>query len=368
MFKPKKLILTAGPSISSTEIRYVNDAVKNGWNFHIFDYKDRLENQVKKYTKAKYAMATSGATGAMHLAFASLNIGPGDEVILPDLCFYAASDVVTQSGAKPIFVDVLPETWCINPDKVKKAVTKKTKAILPVYMYGNLCEMVEISQIANDYNLFIVEDSAPALGSLYKEKSSGTFGEFGTFSFQGAKITVSGIGGMLITNNKTYFEKAVMLNEHGQDPKKKFWQKSFGYSFHMSNLQASLALAQVERLEEFVTKKNKIFSWYKKRLNNIEGISMNPDKPNSRSNKWMSSIVLNKKFKYSRDQLIKKLRGRLIDSRPFFYPVSMFPMYKEQKTPVAHHIGLNGINLPSGVNLSKEEINYVCDQLIKLIT
>ena len=380
MFKPKELILTAGPSISPKEINYVTDAVKNGWNFHMLDYKDKLEKKFVQYTGAKYAEGISGATGAMLLALASLKIGPGDEVILPDLCFYAASDVVMHRGAKPVFVDVLPNTWCIDPVKVKKVINKRTRAIIPVYMYGNLWEMEEIASIAKKYGLFIVEDAAPALGSIYKGKKPGTFGEFGAYSFQGAKIAISGIGGMMICNNKKLYERAIMLNTHGQSPKKKFWQIEVAYSFHMSNLQAALALAQLERIEEFVAKKNQIFSWYKSRLAEIDGISMNPEIVGTRSNKWMSSIVLNKqslrssqatglkKFKFTRDQLIRQLRKHLIDARPFFYPVSMFPMYKEQNTPVAHHLGLNGINLPSGVNLDKQQVDYICDVLIKLLS
>lgn len=367
MHKPRKLILTAGPSISKKEIKYVTDAVVNGWNFHMFDYKDKLENKFAEYMGTKYAMGTSGATGAMQLALACLDIKAGDEVILPDLCFYAASDVVVHRGAKPVFVDVLPDTWCIDPQKIKSAITKKTKAIMPVYMYGNLCEMDEIVEIAKRNNLHIIEDAAPALGSIYHGKKPGTFGDFGAYSFQGAKIAVSGIGGMLITNNKKYFDKVLMLNAHGQDPKRKFWQVQVAYSFHMSNIQAALALAQLERIAEFVKKKNIIFNWYKKRLEKIEGLSMNVQRPNMRSNKWMSSIVLDKKFRYSRDQLIGKLREYLIDARPFFYPVSMFPMYKEKNTPVAHHLGLNGINLPSGVNLKKAQVDYISDTMILLL-
>lgn len=366
--KPKELILTAGPSISQKEIDYVTDAVTNGWNFHMFDYKERLEKKFAKYTGAKFAEGVSGATGAMLLALASLNIKPGDEVILPDLCFYAASDVVVHRAAKPVFVDVLPDTWCIDPDKVKRVISKKTKAIMPVYMYGNLCEMDEICAVAKKYGLYIVEDAAPALGSSYKGKRPGTFGEFGAYSFQGAKIAISGIGGMMISRNKKLFERALMLNAHGQSPKRKFWQIEVAYSFHMSNLQASLALAQLERIEEFVAKKNTIFKWYKDKLGNVDEITMNPEKPNTISNKWMTSIILNKKFKYSRDALIKKLREYMIDSRPIFYPVSMFPMYDEQNTPVAHHIGLNGINLPSGLSLTKQQVDYVSGVLLELLS
>lgn len=368
MYRPHRVILTAGPSITQKEINYVNDAVTNGWNHHMFDYKEKLERKFANYIGSKYVMAVSGATGAMQLALACLNIKPGDEVILPDLAFYAASDVVMHLGAKPIFVDVLPDTWCIDPDKIKKAISSRTKAIMPVYMYGNLCEMDEIMDIAKKHGLYVVEDAAPALGSIYKGKKPGTFGDFGAYSFQGAKIAISGIGGMLVTNSKKNLDKARMLNEHGKDPKRKFWQIRMGYSYHMSNIQAALALAQTERIEEFVRRKNKIFKWYARKLSKLEGISMNPDETSTRSNKWMSSIILDKKFEHTRDQLMRAMAKQLVDTRPFFYPVSMFPMYKEVNTPVAHHLGLNGINLPSGVNLTEEQVNYISDCLVRKLT
>lgn len=368
MFKPKKLILTAGPSISNKEVSYVLDSVKNGWNEHFADYRNKLEKKMAEYAGVGYALATSGGTGALHLALAALGIGLGDEVILPEFTYFACSDVVMLLGAKPVFVDILPDTWCIDPNAIKKAITHRTRVIMPVHIYGNLCEMNEIMQIASQYNLYVVEDACPALGSKYHDKSPGSFGDFGAFSFQGAKIAVTGIGGMLVTNKEKLFEKAKYINNHGEDPKRKFWQTSVGYTFEMSNLQAALGLAQLERIEELVKKKRQIFEWYKNTLGKTDGISMNSERGNTRSNKWMSSIILNRKFKFARDDLIKELRKNLIDSRPFFYPISMFPMYKEQNTPVAHQIGLNGINLPSGVERKREEIEYIAKALLRLLS
>jgi len=367
MFKPKKPILTAGPLISDKEVKYVLDAVKNGWNEHWADYIHKFEQKFAEYIGVKYAIATCGGTGALHLALAALGVGKGDEVILPEITYFSCADVVVYLGARPVFVDVLNDTWCIDPEKLEKAITKKTKAIMPVYAYGNLIEVKEIKEIAKKYHLAIVEDACPAVGSLYYGKKAGSFGDFAAFSFQGAKIMVTGYGGMLVTNNKKLYERALFLNTHGEDPNKKFWQLEIGYSHEMSNLQAAFGLAQLERIEEFVAKKRQIFSWYYERLKDIEGISLNYERPNTRSNFWMTSIVLDKNFSVTRDELIKKLKEYKIDSRPFFWPISMFPMYKEQNTPIAHHLAFNGINLPSGLRLKEEEVDYVCKVIKKIL-
>lgn len=363
----KKLILTAGPSITNKEVDYVYDAIKNGWNEQAYKYLRLFERKFGEYIGMKYARTTSGGTGALWLALATLGIGKGDEVILPEITYFACSDVIMLLGAKPVFVDILKDTWCIDPEKIEKAITKKTKAIMPVYIYGNLCEMDEIMDIAKRKNLKVVEDACPAAGSIYKGKKAGSFGDFSAYSFQGAKIMVTGFGGMILTNRKDYIEKALYLNNHGEDPKKKFWQTSIGYTFEMSNMSCALGLAQLERLEGFVKKKRQIFTWYSKRLKDIDGISMNQERSNTRSNFWMTSLIFDKDFGITRDEFRVKMKNEGVDTRPFFYPISMFPMYEEQKTPIAHRVGLNGVNLPSGVNLTEETVDFVCKKVRKVL-
>lgn len=370
--RKRKKILTAGPSISRKEVRYVLDAVEHGWNEHAFDYKEKFERRFARYIGVSYAIATTGGTHALHLALAVLGIGPGDEVIIPEITYFACSDVVVLLGAKPVFVDILRDTWCIDPEAVKKAISKKTRAIMPVDIYGNPHEMDDIKEIAEKYGLFTVEDACPAVGTVYKHKKAGSQSDFGCFSFQGAKIMVTGTGGMVVTNNKELYERANHLNDHGEAKgyrgfKKKFWQTEVGYEFEMSNIQAALGLAQLERIDEFVKEKRQIFDWYHKRLGDIDGISMNQERPETRSNRWMSSIILDKNFGITRDEMMRKLKEYNIDTRPFFYPISMFPMYKDQETPIAHHIGLNGINLPSGLNRTEEEIDYVCQCIRRIL-
>lgn len=367
MNKPKKLILTAGPSIGQKEIAYVTDAIKTGWNEKSYWYMRKFEREFAKYIGVKYARTTTGGTGSLWLGLAALGIGPGDEVIIPEITYFACSDVVMLLGAKPVFVDILKDTWCIDPQKIEKAITKKTKAIMPVHIYGNPAEMDEIMHIARKYKLSVVEDACPAVGAVYKGKKPGSFGDIGAFSFQGAKIMVTGFGGMIVTNDERLFKKILYLNNHGEDEDKKFWQTSVGYSFELPNISCALGLAQLERIEEFVAKKRKIFDWYHERLGDINGISMNFERPNTRSIRWMSSIILDRNFDTDRDKLRIRLKDEGIDTRPFFYPISMFPMYKEQNTPVAHHVGLNGINLPSGLNLTLNQVDFVCRKVRKIL-
>lgn len=367
-YSQKKVILTAGPWVTQKEISYVTDAAKNGWNDHAFDYTDRFEKAFAKYIGVKHAITTSGGTCSLHVALATLGIGPGDEVIVPEITYFACSDVVMLLGAKPVFVDVLRDTWCIDPKAVEKAITKHTKAIMPVDIYGNPHEVDAICDIARQYNLHVVEDACPAVGAEYQGEKVGSQADFAAYSFQGAKIMVTGVGGMLVTNNTELYERAMHLNDHGEAKgykgfKKKFWQTDIGYEFWMSNLQAAFGLAQLEHIEKFVSKKRQIFKWYKERLGDIEGISMNYERPNTRSIFWMSSIVLDRDFGITREELMNELKKRKIDTRPFFYPISMFPIYKEQDTKVAHHIGLNGINLPSGLMLKEEVVDYVATQV-----
>ncbi len=362
MYKPKRTILTAGPSITKKEITYVTDAVKNGWNFHFNDYVEKFEKAVASYIGVKHAMATSSGTGALHLSILAMGINEGDEVILPEISAVASANVITYVRAKPVFVDVEKDTWCIDPKSFKKAITKKTKAVMPVHLYGHPANMDEINKIAKEYGLYVLEDACPSLGALYKYKKTGSLGDMAAFSFQGAKIAAIGEGGMLVTNNSSLFEKATYIADLGRDRTKgAFWHAIIGYKYRMANIQAALGLAQVERIEELIEKKREIFQWYFKRLKDIKKISMNVENEGVKNIYWMTSIVLNKKSSITRDQLMLELKKRMIDTRPFFFPFSMLPMYKTAvKNPNAYSIALNGINLPSGVNLTEEEVDYIC--------
>lgn len=369
MYKPKKTILTAGPSITPKEINYVLDAVKNGWNFHFNDYVERFEKLFAKYIGVKHAIATSSGTGALHLSLLAMGIKEGDEVILPEISAVASANVVTYVRAKPIFVDVERDTWCIDPQSFKKAITKRTKAVMPVHLYGHPANMGEINKIARENGLLVLEDACPSLGATFEGKKTGSLGDMAAFSFQGAKIVVTGEGGMLATNNSKLFEKAAYIANLGRDKKRgAFWHTLIGYKYKMSNLQAALGLGQLERIEGLIKKKRRIFEWYYKKLGSIEGLSMNTEKPWARNVYWMSSIVIDRKLSITRDEFMKELKSSMIDTRPFFFPFSMLPMYRASvHNDVAYHVGLRGINLPSGVNLTKKEVDYVSSQVTDIL-
>jgi len=359
-----KKIYYAKPSITALEIEYVNDAIKNGWGEHCYDYIYRFQNLFKQYLNVKYALATSSCTGALHLALAALDIKTGDEVILPDITWIASVSPVTYLSAKPVFVDVLPDSWCINPEKVEKAITPKTKAIIAVHLYGNLVEMDAILKIAKKYNLYVIEDAAEALGSEYKEKKAGSMANFGVFSFHGTKTITTGEGGMLVTNNQQLFEKVSILADHGRNPKvpKQFWCEQIGYKYKISNLQAALGCAQMKRIEELINKKREIFTLYQEYFRDIKGIVLNPEPVYTKNSYWMPTIIFDKSLNINRDNLINKFKENNVDARVFFYPISSFPMFVPQKeNVVSYDIYYRGLNLPSYFELDKESVKRVVD-------
>jgi len=353
------MILTGGVDISEKEIAYVLDATMNGWDENHSDYVLKFLHEFGEYVGSPYAYATTGGTQALWLSLATLGVGKGDEVILPDVTYFACSDVISLLGATPVFVDVDPRTWCVTAQEIKKAITKRTKAIMPVWLYGCAPQMDEIMDVAGD--IPVVEDACPAVGTTFKEKHAGTFGTFGCFSFHGAKIMTTGFGGMVVTDNAKRIKRLIHLDDHGEDKSldQRFIQTDIGYSFYMHNINAALGLAQLTRVDEFVKKKRKIFTWYQNILGNIDGLSMNYEQEGAYTNMWLTSIVLDRTFRVDRDMLMRLLRDEGIDTRPFFRAISSFKHYQDADTPVSHHLGLNGVNLPSGVQRTKREIERI---------
>jgi len=365
----KKLILTAGPSISSVETSYAFDAAQNGWNNQHSKYIYGLEEDFSNYVGVKYSIATSSCTGALQIALMSLGIGKDDEVIIPDITWVATANAATYVGATPVFADIDLNTWNIDVNSIKKHITKKTRAIIPVHMYGHPANMTEILKVAKENKLFVVEDAAPSIGAEWRGERAGTFGDFAAFSFQGAKLLVSGEGGILVTNNKNLYEKAKKISDQGRNKMKTFHIDQKGVKFKMSNIQASLALAQLHRIDELIEMKRRIFDWYFEDLYDLKNIKLNKEVDDAKSIYWMTSIYINKKNKLSRDNLIKELKRNNIDTRPVFPPISEYPIWKKKykaKTN-AKLIGSSSINLPSGVCLKYEEVKYVCKYLKKYL-
>jgi perosamine synthetase len=363
------MILTAGPSISSREAVYSFDAALNGWNGEWSKYLSKFETEFAKYVGAKYALATSSCTGALQIALMSLNIGPGDEVIVPDETWVATANAVRYVGAIPVFADIELDTWNIDAGSIETLITPKTKAVIAVHMYGHPARMSKILEVARKHGLKVVEDAAPAIGAEWQGKRCGSFGEFAAFSFQGAKLLVTGEGGMLVTNDDALYEKAKKIWDQGRNPSKVFWIDGDGVKFKMSNIQAALGLGQLERADELIEMKRRLFSWYEEGLADVPHIRLNKEVEGARSIYWMSSLFLAESAPIDRDELMKQLKGRNIDTRPVFPSISQYPIWPRQQNPQpnALRVGLRALNLPSGVCLSRAEVMYVCRNIAELI-
>jgi perosamine synthetase len=363
-----QMILTAGPSISARETSYVIDAARNGWNNQWNSYIKRFENTFAEYIGVEHVLSTSSCTGALHIALAALGIGPGDEVIVPDITWVATANAVVYVGATPIFADVDADSWCLDPASFESLITERTKAVMPVHLYGHPAPMHKITKIARKYNLYIVEDAAPAIGAECHNSKVGTFGDFAAFSFQGAKLAVTGEGGILVTNNKELYAKAYALWDQGREPGT-FWIKQNGLKYKMSNVQAALGLGQMERVVELIAAKRRVFAWYAEGLQGVPHIKLNHELAWAQSIYWMSSILLDEKAGITRDQLREALKKRNIDTRPVFPAISQYPHWPKRQSPQpqAFRIGNQAINLPSGGCLKREQVEYVCRCIKELI-
>jgi perosamine synthetase len=372
-----KNIPSAGPSITNKEVELVTEAVRYGWyedrNMHI----DRFIEEFSSYTGMKYCLPTAHCTDAIHLALLALNIGPGDEVIVPDITWAASAAPIHYMGATPVFADMDRKDWCLDPESFEKSITPKTKAVIVVDVYGNMPQMDKIQKISREHGIPIIEDAAEAMGAEYRNKKAGTFGEIAVFSFNATKLMIAGQGGMLVTNKKRIYEKAKKLWHHGmvEYSKKAYWSEEIGFNYQWTNMQAALALAQMRRLNELLEQKRRAYNWYCEGLKDIDGIQLNYEAKNTRSTFWIATAVIDKKYGLRKEAIASKLKPYGIDSRPFFYPISSMPAYaqycrgKNMKNinPVSYEISPYGICLPSAANITESDVDYVCDCLKKIL-
>jgi len=364
-----KFIPVSEPTITEKEIEYVMQAVKSGWVSSLGEYINKFEDGFAKFVGTKYALTVANGTVGLHLALVSLGIKEGDEVIIPDLTFIATANAVKYTGAKPVFADIDIETWCISVEDIERKITRRTKAIIPVHLYGHPADMNPIMEIAKKYNLYIIEDCAEAHGAEYKGKKVGSIGHCGVFSFYGNKIITTGEGGMITTNDEKLYEKAKYLRDHAMSKEKRYWHTEIGYNYRMTNIQAALGLAQLERINEIIQKKRQVFEWYKEGLKDLEGIKLNPEKEWAKNVYWMVCLVNENFDEEKRKDFMKKLKEKGIDTRPFFYPCSMMPMYKKDGfiNPASYKIYKKGINLPSSYNLTFDDVSYICRTIKEFI-
>ncbi|NOR68608.1 MAG: aminotransferase class V-fold PLP-dependent enzyme [Methylomarinum sp.] len=349
------------PSITDLEVEYATDAARNGWGEHCYDYIDRFEESFKQHLGVKYAIATSSCTGALHMGMAALGIGLGDEVIMADTNWVATAAPIVHLGAKPVFVDILADSWCIDPQKVEAAITPRTKAIIAVHLYGNLCDMEQLLTIGENHGIPVIEDAAEAIGSIYHGKRAGSMGAFGSFSFHGTKTMTTGEGGMFVTNDEKLYETVLTLSNHGRarSQTKQFWSDMVGFKYKMSNVQAAIGCAQVERVDELIKAKRRIFSYYADAFDDLP-LRMNPEPEETQNGYWMPTIVVNEDILFDREALLASFRERQIDGRVFFWPLSMLPMFEIKKeNVVSYGVYKYAINLPSYHDLTEAEMNRV---------
>ncbi|MEK6872941.1 MAG: DegT/DnrJ/EryC1/StrS family aminotransferase [Nanoarchaeota archaeon] len=371
-----KFIPVCEPYLPGNEKKYVLDTISTNWISSAGNYIEEFEKKFSKFCGVNYGVCCTSCYAALHLACLAIGLKKGDEVIIPSFTMLAPLAAVIQTGAKPVLVDANSETYCIDVDKIEEKINEKTKAIMPVHIYGHPCNMDKILDIAKKYNLKVIEDAAEAHGAEYKGKKVGSFGNIGCFSFYGNKIITTGEGGMAITNNSVYYEKMKKLKNYAFEHPR-FLHNELGVNYRMSNIHAAIGLAQTENADMLVEARRNVGLRYNRLLKDVKGIILPKEKENCKNVYWMYGIVLNDDVKLSRDEVVKKLRERGVDTRNFFIPMHKQPVFLEKKLenvpdcndnyPVSEKIGVRGFYLPSSSNLSEEDAIFVCDKLKEVL-
>jgi perosamine synthetase len=347
------------PFIGPREKELVIDALDSGWVSSIGKYIDEFEEKFARYCGTEYALAVSNGTTGLHLALATLGLQPADEVIVPDLTFVATANAVAYTGATPVLADVDADTLCLDVASVKSLITPRTKAIIPVHLYGHPADMDALTELADAHGLAIIEDAAEAHGAEYKGRRVGGFGKCAVFSFYGNKVITTGEGGMLTTNDRAFHQRAKRLRDHAMSPEKRYFHEERGYNYRITNLQAALGVAQLERIHEFLDRRTEIMSWYNSAIATTDSVRLNRVKNWAKSAFWMVCLEVDWFDEARRDAFMQKLRARGIDSRPYFCTMSAMPMYRQAPLPVASRKAQIGLNLPSYFELTKGEVQRI---------
>ncbi|MCS6976152.1 MAG: DegT/DnrJ/EryC1/StrS family aminotransferase [Gemmatales bacterium] len=348
----------AAPDLSGNELEYVTECLSSSWISSNGRFIEEFENRVADFVGTRFAIATCNGTAALHIALLALGLKPGDEVIVPTLTYVATANAVTYCGARPVFADVDPRTWNLDPDSVRRLISPKTRGILPVHLYGLPCDMEPILDAARQHGLWVVEDAAEALGATYADRPVGSFGEVATFSFFGNKIVTTGEGGMVVTNDPELAERLRLLRGQGMDPKRRYWHPLVGYNYRMTNIAAAIGTAQMERIADLLAARKRVASWYREELADCPGVVFQTVQPPARSAFWMVGVVLESPL--GRDAVMAELAAEGIETRPFFYPVHHFPMYggcrSDQGCPMASDLAYRGICLPTASYLQRKDV------------
>jgi perosamine synthetase len=360
----------AGPSIGARETAYVLDAVRTGWNERRADYLERFASRFAASVDVRFALPTSSCTGAMHLALLALGIGPGDEVIVPDITWVATANAVALTGATPVIVEIEEQSWCMDPDSMRRAIGPNTRAVIPVHLYGYPARMSAIRELADEHGLYVLEDAAPAVGAAVSGRPIGSWGHMAAFSFQGAKLLVTGEGGMLVTDDEGLYQRARHLWDQARRGEHPFWCDEVAPKYRMSNLQAALGLGQLERLDALIEAKLRIHLWYHEELGSLHSLDLHCGEPQDTATHWMTSVLLRDHAPVSRDALARALSARGIDTRPTFPQLSTMPMWRSAtaENPTAASVAQRGLNLPSGVCLRREQVARVAAEIREIVS
>lgn len=365
-----KRISIATPVFNGNEKKYLNECIDTGWVSANGRFVKAFEERFAEYCGAKYAVSCSNGTVSLHLILLALGVGPGDEVIMPTLTYIATANCVKYCGATPVFVDSEEGTFNMDPSKIEEKITPKTKVIMPVHLYGLSCDMDAIMEVAERHHLWVVEDAAEAHGAMYKGKKVGGFGIAASFSFFGNKVITSGEGGMVTTNDEELYKRMLLLKSQGVSSQKRYWHVVTGYNYRMTNMQAAVGLGQLENISWHISQRKRIAALYEKYIGECRLVKLQEVPEGFESVYWMNNVILQPQVKKERDQVMKEMEDKNIEMRPVFYPMHIMPPFYDENInfPNAERLGARGISLPSHALLTDEDVKYVCDSLIEIIS
>ena len=361
------MIPVCTPLLGGNEKKYLLDCVTSKWISSSGQYIRKFEEQFSGYCGARHGVAVTSGTTALHLAFAAVGIGKGDEVIMPDFNIASTAFAALYCGAKPVFVASKKDTWNIDPQRIEGVITRRAKAIVPVHIYGHPCDMDAVMRIARRHKLIVIEDAAEAHGAEYRGRKVGGIGDIGCFSFYGNKIITCGEGGMVVTGNQKWAERMRMLKNLSFLEEKRFWHKAIGFNYRMTNMQAALGLAQFEKIEEMVALRRRNAALYNQWLGDVPGLTLPAERPGVKNVYWMYGLLVGKPFAVSRDNLMKRLKEMGIESRTFFIPMHAQPVYEQLWSAGdftnSDMYGRDGFYLPSSSHLSNKDKDFVIGKI-----